>query len=146
MALILWTDTFATLSDVNSLLAGNATWDSYDDVKKESAIKRATAQINALIHADGTAQSEGQALQFPRTYSHAMALSYPDQYSTAAQTRKLALAIAEQIEYTFSRVDVGTPNYSSPVESFQNRDPAVILWKAIMHLQKFIVRKNALIF
>jgi len=143
MALTLWSDTYADLASIDMHLSGNPTWASFTPTQQESAIKRATAQIDAVIQAEGSPESEIQNLQFPRVFSHEKSVIYPDLYVKSTQQRRLVQCIATQIEHTFSRSDIGLSDYSLGGETIRNSDPHAVSWKALMGIGIYLVKQNA---
>ena len=68
MALILFTNTFALLADIDKRLVYNISWNNLTDQAKEDRIEAASLQIDDMMFY-GVVVTEGQPMKFPRNFS-----------------------------------------------------------------------------
>jgi len=110
----LFTDTYATLSDIDALMVYNIAWSIIPTVEKENRIKAASLMIdNMMFH--GLAKVVGQDMKFPRFFNGFDFSLYDtgdDIFNEDNQKRMLREAVRGQVEYDLNRTGIGVSNYS----------------------------------
>ena len=71
MSLTLWTDSYATVEDIDKLLITNKDWQTLTTATKEDYIKSAAFAIDTHFEPAGTKVNESQTLNFPRDFGGA---------------------------------------------------------------------------
>lgn len=129
MAVTVWTDAYATVAQMDTLLRANNKWQGLqarlatnddpdptdtDGIAKKEAYLKAAAQAidNAARIWDGSLVSDSQALKFPRDFG---AATGDPLFTTAAQLRELVTATAMQINADLANEYFGTAPYDSSV-------------------------------
>lgn len=112
-------DAYATLAQIEPLVAFHAKWKYINTTMKEDAIKAATAQLDTLIFQGGKVDPL-QALEFPREYD---ATTGP--FSRPVQDKKLLQALSAQVEYNLNRSGIGQTAYSHGNESLSPRSEII---------------------
>lgn len=122
MAIVVWTDCYATVAQMDTLLRANVKWtslqvrdpdtdapdptDTDGIAKKEAYIKAATQAIDyAARYWGGTKADDAQALQFPRDFG---AATDDPMFVQAGQLRELVTATAMQINADLAPMHLGT--------------------------------------
>lgn len=124
MALILYTDAYAEVADVDARLIWNAKWNLLSTTEKENRIKAVTLQIDDMMFS-GIKQDPGQPLKFPRQFNTFSNTRYFDTgdnvFDDDNQTRTLRKAVAVQVEYELNKYGLGAVSYSIGDESIVPR-------------------------
>ena len=118
MSIILYTDTYATVAQMDQVLVHNDQWNNLDldnvsglvPNKESFLISAANVIDNQFVYA-GEKTDENQSLEFPRNFG------FNDSdviFGTANQYRVLKNATRVLVEYQLSMKDRGMIQYSTP--------------------------------
>lgn len=120
MAVLLFTDVYATVAQADARLNSNAQWTSLQTAQKESILINAAATFDDAGPYSGAPAVNGQPMQFPRSMGNG------DYYTSAQQTVTLRDATMKQVEHLLSVRESGNANFnSSPGVASPLRYPAV---------------------
>jgi hypothetical protein len=122
---------YATLEQIEPLLAFHAKWRYLDTPAKESAIINASAQLDLMSYKAETV-NPAQAMKFPREFGETAGV-----FSYAGQDERLLEATAAQVEFNLNRVGVGMVTYQHGNEAFTPRQE-MLCREAIFALEPFV--------
>ena len=119
MAVILFTDVYATVAQADLALAGNAQWVPLTTADKEALLKQSARTFDDATEYSGDPVSGSQPMQFPRS------MGYGSWYTLDRQTINLRVATMAQLENILSTRETGNAQYAtSPGVASPNRYPS----------------------
>jgi hypothetical protein len=106
--LVKFTDTYATLQEVDDALFNNKRWDSFGLEDKEQFIIAATTTIDNQGNWAGAKVDELQALNFPRVFTG----DIQPFFNSAIQEERLKFAVCRQVEFLLQNTELGVADDS----------------------------------
>ena len=126
MPLVLFTDSYATLIDIDLLMNWHVLWKVLPDDNREDRIKSASDAINRLVY-KGRKIDPGQAMKFPRNF-HAFDNTITgddDIFSQENQENILTRAVRIFVEFNLNRRGIGATEHSLADEQVTPRQDSM---------------------